>query len=637
VCVALASGALLCGATQAAAAPVPRVIVGVLPADTTVADLAAVPGMSVGVMSTGIGEVPPEQTYLDVSQGNRVDEALYDHPLPAVSRIFLSVPGWSQIARRAAAAPAELVPGLFGSSLLDAGIRPEPVPGTGAASLMVVDRAGEIGRVVGGPVGVGVFSGEIPVARRLARAQPPGGLMVLFAEPSAGRRIVPIGISGGGSRGNLRSDSTRTDGYVLSTDLAPTILRRLGLGIPDEMNGEPIRAEGSVDVSAVDDLASRMTAIPDRREPLLVACLAAWILVAFVVSRLVFGLRRRAMAWLGLCFAYMPLLLLIGAWLEPSAVAEGLLVGLGAALLAALTAHFARGWRGLAIACAVTVCAYGIDVIAGSGLTRLSLLGPNPIFGARFYGIGNELEALFAVMVPAGVGAALSAYSGWGAGVSRRAAVGCFLAVGVVAAIVFAAGRFGADVGAAIVLPVGAVVAAAAVSTNPEHFPGSGPGNRSRSGRGRVIAAVIAAPLIALLCLVLIDLASGGDSHLTRSVIDAGGSGDLGDVAQRRLELSADDFAQAAGNPLFWIVVLGIVAAAVQWRRIDAWLDSAPSARAGLIGACAAVAVGVLVNDSGASFLVLGGIALGAFLAFIWAQAGEIRTTRVISVRAPGK
>ncbi len=46
-----------------------------------------------------------------------------------------------------------------------------------------------------------------------------------------------------------------------------------------------------------------------------------------------------------------------------------------------------------------------------------------------------------------------------------------------------------------------------------------------------------------------------------------------------------------------------------------------PFARAGFIGACAAVVVGVLVNDSGATFLVLGSLALGAALAFAWAQA----------------
>ena len=103
-------------------------------------------------------------------------------------------------------------------------------------------------------------------------------------------------------------------------------------------------------------------------------------------------------------------------------------------------------------------------------------------------------------------------------------------------------------------------------------------------------------------------------------MLDAGGAGDLADVAQRRLELSAHDFAQAAGNPLFWIVMVGIAVAATRLRRIDAWLRPVPAVRAGLIGACAAVAAGVLVNDSGATFLTLGALALGAALAFAWAQ-----------------
>jgi hypothetical protein len=105
-------------------------------------------------------------------------------------------------------------------------------------------------------------------------------------------------------------------------------------------------------------------------------------------------------------------------------------------------------------------------------------------------------------------------------------------------------------------------------------------------------------------------------------VLDAGGANDLADVAERRIRLSAHDFAQAAGNPLFWLVIAGVFAGVARWRRIDAWLRPAPAERAGFFGACTAVAVGVLVNDSGATFLVLGSLALGAALAFAWAQAG---------------
>jgi hypothetical protein len=459
-------------------------------------------------------------------------------------------------------------------------------------------------------------------------------LIGFAAPPPEANRALPIGIAGSGFDGNLTSDSTRTDGYVLSTDLAPTVLDRFGLAIPDEMDGEPIWSERRIAVAAVDDLADRMAAIPDRRAPVLIACLAAWILLGLAVNRFVFGLRRVAMAWLALCFAYMPLMLLLGAWLEPSALVEGLLVGLGAAALAALTVRFAMGWRALAVACAITVIAHGIDVIAGSGLTRLSLLGPNAIFGVRFYGIGNELEALLAVMVSVGVGAGLSAYGGWGREVSRSRAIAAFLVAGAVGAVVFGTGAFGADVGAAIVLPVGAVVAAVSVPTDLERFAPYRGVKRSKSSRRRVATAIVATPLIALFLLAVIDLVSGGDSHLTRSVIDEGGAGDLADVAERRLRLSAHDFGQAAGNPLFWIVVVGIVVAVSQWRRIDAWLKPAPLARAGLIGACAAVAVGVLVNDSGATFLVLGALGLGAAVAYAWSQAGEMAPTER-EIRSP--
>jgi hypothetical protein len=535
----------------------------VLPQGTTVSELTAA-GLSPGVMSAGLGQVSAARTYVDISAGNR------ESP------------------------PSDAEPGLLRHT----------VDGAGGSRRAL--------RIV-----------HVPLAAlpRLASTLGDDDLLVAFAAPpSSHNRGLPIGIAGRGFDGDLTSDSTRTNGYVLSTDIAPTILQRLGISVPDAMNGQPIRAEGPVDISAIEDRAARMAAIPDRRGPVVILCLAAWILIAFAVNRIVFGLRRVAIAWLALAFAYMPLILLVGAWLEPSAVAEGLLVGFGAAALAALTVRFAWGWRGLAIACAITVIAYAIDVTTGSELTKLSLLGPNPIYGARFYGIGNELEALIAVMVPVGVGAGLSAYTGWGREVSRRGAVGAFVGAALIGSIVFAAGRFGADVGAAIVLPVGAAVAATSLITGTVRTYCS---PTTANPHRLILAAVFGAPILALGLVALIDLVSGGSSHLTRSVFDAGGAGDLADVAQRRLELSAHDFAQAAVNPLFWFLIAGVVVAVTQWRQIDAWLRAAPLARAGFIGACAAVAVGVLVNDSGATFLVLGSLALGATLAFAWAQASS--------------
>jgi hypothetical protein len=308
---------------------------------------------------------------------------------------------------------------------------------------------------------------------------------------------------------------------------------------------------------------------------------------------------------IGLAVVYLPLVLLLGAALEPSETGERLLVLVLSPLLGGITLMTLRGYRALAAASALTVLAYAIDVIAGSPLTSLSLLGPNPGLGVRFYGIGNELEALLAVLVVAGTGAGLA---GFDEDSSPRAAALTFVVVGLLAAFVFAAGRFGADVGAAIVFPVGAAVAAVVIG-----------GRRRRL----MVLAVVAAPFAVLALLALIDLLSGANAHLTRSVLDAGGLSDLADVAQRRLQLSAHSFARPV---LLAFLPLVAAIAALAWVRRDrlrAWLEGVPAMRAGLVGALAATAIGTLANDSGALLLEIGTAYLLVFTGFAWAEGPQ--------------
>jgi hypothetical protein len=280
---------------------------------------------------------------------------------------------------------------------------------------------------------------------------------------------------------------------------------------------------------------------------------------------------------------------------------------LAAPLLAALTLAALRDYRALAVAAGVTVLAYAIDVIAGSPLTSLSLMGPNPGLGVRFYGIGNELEAVLAPLVIAGTGAALASLL---SAAPVRIAAATFLVSGFAFAIVFAAGRFGADVGAAIVLPAGAAVAAALVA-----------------GRRRIALLALAAPLAALAALALIDLVSGGNAHLTRSVLDAGGLHELADVAERRLRLSAKSFGRAAASPFLPLVAIVLFLAYRHRRTVLGWLEDEPAFRAGFIGAAAATVVGTLANDSGALILEVGTAYLLLFAGFAWAGTGN-RTTK---------
>ena len=414
---------------------------------------------------------------------------------------------------------------------------------------------------------------------------------------------MAVGIAGRGFGGNLTSDSTRLDGYVLSTDVAPTILDWFGIEIPAEMSGQPIRSEGAVDPGAAVRLGSRLSVISERRGPVIGLSLLVWLIALGLVAAGTRGAAARAgVRVVGLAVIYLPLTLLVAAAIDPGERVEMLLALLGAPALAALTLRTLDGYRALAVASAATVFAYGLDVVVGSPLTSLSLLGPNPGLGVRFYGIGNELEALLAVLVVAGTGAGLS---GFGRRVTPRAAAIVFLAVGSLAAIVFAAGRFGADVGAAIVLPLGAAVAAASIAAS----------------RRRSALLVVALPFVALGLLALADLISGADSHFTRSVLDAGGFGDLGDVAQRRLELSANSFSRPIVFVFLPLIVALAALAVARRQRLAVWLDGRPEMRAGLIGAVAATVVGTLANDSGALLLEIGTAYLLVFAGFAWAES----------------
>lgn len=560
----------LAAGVPTAAAAGGRVALVWLPSDTTVAQLANA-GLAPGVMSAGLGSVPPEQTYLDVGQGNRVFDSLYDGPLPRMGGDRAT--WWRAVVERAESAPAEIVPGLLFSTLATEGLR---------SRFEVHWEA-------------------------LGRLRPPssGDLVIAIARPTGESDApLPIGIAGRGFDGDLTSDSTRTGGYVLSTDVAPTVLRWLGTEVPSQMSGQPIRAEGEVDPAAIESLAGRMDVISSRRGPVIGLNIVIWLAALLLVAGISRGrLARAGVRVTGLAIVYMPLVLLLGAALEPGETAEQLLVLLLSPFLAAITLALLPGYRALGVASALTVLAYAVDVIAGSPLTSLSLLGPNPGLGVRFYGIGNELEALLAVLVVAGTGAALT---GFAAGASRRAAAAAFAAAGLLAAFVFASGRFGADVGAAIVFPVGAVVAAVMVT-----------------GRDRktAVLAVVAAPFAVLALLALIDLLSGANAHLTRSVLDAGGLGDLADVAQRRLQLSAHSFGRPVLLAFLPLVLAIAVLAFVRRERLRAWLAPVPALRAGLLGALVATAVGTLANDSGALLLEIGTAYLLIFTGFAWAES----------------
>jgi hypothetical protein len=591
------------------------VVFAVLPYGTTVEEIARTPELAPGVISAGLGAVSVAQTFLDVSQGNRVDEDLYDGELP---RLYLRdgvVPRrlWERTVARAESAPAEIVPGLLAGTLAEAGVPVAAEADSGLATLAAVDREGAV-RIADPSACVAGCGPGLSVVRALPEeladmvgALGPDDLLIAVAAGArAEQELLPVGIAGPGFDGNLTSASTRGDGIVTTTDIAPTVLDRLGVEVPDEINGSVITSAEGRDPAAVAELQQRLDTRPSR-EPVVLVPLGIWLalsgLAALIWRR---PGARVALRLLGLSVAWAPALLLVAAVLDASTLASALLVGVGSVALAALSALLLARPAALALACGVTVVAYAIDVIAGSPLTALSTLGPNPGAGVRFFGIGNELEAVLTTLTLVGTGAGLAARPR----TERRTGAIWFAAIALLAIAAFAPGRFGADVGAAIVLGVGGATAVA-LALGLE--------------RRRAVAIVLGAGVLALAALLCIDLLLGG-AHLSRSVLGAGEPGDVVDVLDRRLTLMVDTFVHPVYPELLAACVLVLVVGAVKRDAVLAWFGDAWAARSGFLGAVVGILVGTLANDSGSVLLVIGTIYLAIAAGFFWATPTEAPT-----------
>ncbi len=414
-------------------------------------------------------------------------------------------------------------------------------------------------------------------------------MIAIERPPPDPHRPLAIGVAGEGFRGTLSSDSTRMRGYALSTDVAPTILERLGLSIPDQMSGEPIEATGELDPGFVERLEDRLAAVGPRRGPVIGASLLIWAGLALLAA-LAWRPRgpRVALPLLAVAAAYLPAVLLLTSALQPSELAERLVVGVGAPALAAVTLRLAPPFGALAIAGAVSVLGHAVDVVAGSPLTALSLMGPNPVAGVRFFGIGNELEATLVALVPIATGAALVA---WAPRISPRGAALAFALTGLVAARRLRPGTIrrrrrrgdrGPDRGdgGGGLLPLGVPPRVDPGDRRSARGPGGARRRRPPAGRQRAPDQL------------------GPRGRRARTSWPTWPSAACG---SRR-----GSFGRYADTPMLWACALVIAAGIAQRRRVEAWFRGRSTAWAGLAGAAAATVAGTLANDSGALVLMIG-------------------------------
>jgi hypothetical protein len=627
---------LLCVASLGALAP--RAAAVGAPARTSVvlaflpvgeSQLASVKGLSVGIMSATQGAYRTPQLLLDITQGARVSSSAYAHPPPDLSLARRGagavVLGWRTALRRAQDAPQLLQPGLLAAHVPGgaayAGIAgSETVDGVVAAdregviaAVSLGTRRSLLGRVAAMGAEHGLTVADLPAGgegladlRALSGTRAAGELLIAVQrvpDRSGGELLWTAvgGLAGGGGR-LLSSQTTNERGLIAAVDLAPAILRHLGPGaIPSAMRGRPLSTDGALHSSSLRSLMDRLRVIGGRRLRALAVLLGAWALLLLAGAAAPAG-RARALRVGGLGILWAPVAVLIPAALEPSAAVEYLTIALVCLALGALTDRLVPWPRAPLAPAFVALLALVVDALAGTQLLMRSLLGPNPILGARFYGIGNELKSGLAVLVLAAVAAALYP------AVRGARAAAAMLAAGILLAVIEGSARIGAGVGGVILVSAGFALAAVMML----------PGEVTR----RRLLVVTLSPLAGLLALAAIDLATAhGGGHFTGSILHARSAGDLRDVLVRRYSAAWNELKNHA-MPAATAIALGSAALAVRSRaRLLRSVGSDPAWTAALAGGLAAGVVGALTEDSGPLLLVVAVFALGCVAAYLWGRA----------------
>ncbi|HTU80319.1 MAG TPA: hypothetical protein VMF09_16330 [Solirubrobacteraceae bacterium] len=611
-------------------------------------ELAAAPGLSVGIMSAAQGSYSTAQFLLDASQGARVATSSYPRPTPPSLSLELSgagglIAGWPAARARARDAPQLLEPGLLASA----------VPGgAGYAGIAAADHldailaTGRDGRIAAVSLGSGAtLLARVAELRRHARlivADLPGGaegdadlralagrrpasellLVIQRAADAPGHELLwsaAAGLAGGGGR-ELSSQSTDERGLIAAYDLAPTILVHLGLAIPADVRGKPIETDGPLRSASLRALMARLRVISARRLKALGFLLGAWALLLVGAACWPRASRRarertpgrerdragaRARAWalragaLGVLWA--PVAVLIPAALEPSAPVEYAIIALACIAFGALTDALLPWPRAPLLPALAALLALSVDALAGTQLLMRSLLGPDPILGARFYGIGNELKSGLAVLVAAAVAAAL-----YPAVRGSRAAL-AMAGAGVLLALIEGSARIGAGVGGVILVSFAFALATVMLA----------PGALTR----RRALLVLISPVVGLVALAALDLATAhGAGHFTGSVLDARSVGDVRDIIVRRYGAAWDELHNHAMPVAAALALVCAAFALLRRERLLAPVGGDPAWLAALAGGLAAGIVGALVEDSGPVLLVVATFALGCVLSYLWGR-----------------
>lgn len=264
----------------------------------------------------------------------------------------------------------------------------------------------------------------------LERRLPPSATLVVTGmadDTRPGTTLLAVMMAGPGVRhGLLTSLSTRQPGFIQTTDLSALVLERLGRTAPQLAEGRRPVVRPVDSATGPITTARGLSSALNIEHPFVGTFFALYLggsLVAVVVGLAAWGLARRRqrasgepaalpepLRWwfavVGAMCAAMPmatyLVGLVPWWRSaaPELVLCASIIGISMVLTALALLGPWRRWVGgpMTFMIATTLFVLTQDVIHGSRLQFIALMGLQPVYGGRYYGQGNVGYAIFVTM-----------------------------------------------------------------------------------------------------------------------------------------------------------------------------------------------------------------------------------------------
>lgn len=422
-------------------------------------------------------------------------------------------------------------------------------------------------------------------------------ILVAPVPPRARTELTVFGMAGAGVQpGRARSATTRRTGYVTLPDIAPTVLQRMGVAVPDSMTGTVITSEGGARFSRarLGELtgANERALFRDRIHGPLSTAFVVFQVLVYALAMFALARRRdwlRPAAFGALVVLAIPPLMFLSGLVRYRALGGA---GYVAALIAAAVLLAVGAWRLRRVHAsappfalvALTLAVLVLDIVTGGRLQLDTVFGYSPIVAGRFAGFGNLAFALLAMS------ALITVTAGWAMAADRRRALVLWAAVPAVVVVVDGLPSMGSDVGGVL-----ATVPAFAVTLLL--LAGARIGYR----RGAVIV-VGTAVVLALFAFVDLARPEASRTHLGRLVSDVtdGGASGVLTVLERKASANLSILTSSV-----WAYVIPVAFAFLTflvWRPqgfLLRVLDRVDGLHACLAGAVVAGVIGFSLNDSG--------------------------------------